>query len=535
MVLLTRLRSALRLLPRSSATYATSAASTSNLSPAKRNQSANVYVPQDLYRRIFIVTDPTLPVVTILEQWVQDGRTLSYNELVFVIKQLRSRKRYKNALEVSFWMSEKGYSEPRSSDFSLKLDLIAKVKGIEEAESYFDSIPNYLRTTDCYSTLLNCYAQVRDVDKAKRIMLQMRHLGFAGSTLARNALLNLYYQTQNYDKVENLLLEMKEEGIKFDRFTFSTLINTYAAKSDIEGIDKLLAQLEDDPSYSQHADWWSVYAVAANCYGKLGLHDKAFNALKKSEERLSSTIWKEAFPYLVTQYATIGKKEEVMRLWKIYKMDGKLLKRDYYSTVISSFLKLDDIELAKSIFEEWESRNRYFRNFFIPNMMIAAYSRKGNMEEAEAIVNRTIMKGGKPNLWTWSRLLLGYIPQRNFPMSVRCMKEAVSIYEVGCKWKPLPESLAAIFQYLKFNGDMEEAEDLIRLLSSKNIISLDVHNNLTSWIKDVESNVPAIDVLGGDSHKQTGEILEPEDDWNNLTSAFAINKMSRDDCQVGKS
>ncbi|QHO50963.1 hypothetical protein HN51_002740 [Arachis hypogaea] len=328
-------------------------------------------------------------------------------------------------------MSEKGYSEPGSADFSLRLNLIAKAKGIEEAKSYFDIIPKYSRAAECYSSHLNCYAQVRDVDKAEKIMLQMKHLGFARSTLARNTLLNLYYQTQNFDKVEIFLLEMKEEGIQFNRFTFVTLINTYAAKSDIEGIGKLLAQLEDNPSYSQHADWWSVYSVVANCYGKLGLRDKAFNVLKKSEERLSSTIWKEAFPYLVTQYATIGKKEEVMRLWNIYKMDGKLLKRDYYSAVISSFLKLDDIELAKSIFEEWESRNRYFKNSVIPNMMIAAYNRKGNMEEAEAIVNRTIMKGGKPNLWTWSGLLLGYIPQRNFPMVVRCMKEAVSICEVG--------------------------------------------------------------------------------------------------------
>ncbi|RYR50691.1 hypothetical protein Ahy_A07g037320 [Arachis hypogaea] len=99
-------------------------------------------------------------------------------------------------------------------------------------------------------------------------------------------------------------------------------------------------------------------------------------------------------------------------------------------------------------------------------------------------------------------------------MPVRCMKEAVSICEVGCKWRPLPESLAAIFQYLKFNRDMEETEDSIRLLSSKNIVSLDVHNKLMSWIKDVESNVPAIDVLGGDSHKQIGEISEPEEDGN---------------------
>ncbi|QHO07350.1 hypothetical protein S83_047252 [Arachis hypogaea] len=100
------------------------------------------------------------------------------------------------------------------------------------------------------------------------------------------------------------------------------------------------------------------------------------------------------------------------------------------------------------------------------------------------------------------------------------MKEAVSICEVGCKWRPLPESLAAIFQYLNFNGDMEETEDSIRLLSSTNIVSFDVYNKLMSWIEDVESNVAAIDVLGGDLHKQIGEISEPEEDRNTNNPDF---------------
>ncbi|MED6148503.1 hypothetical protein PIB30_053825 [Stylosanthes scabra] len=513
MVVLSRLKSVFRLLPRSSATYATSAASTSNFSPPKRTKGPTVFVPRDLYLPIFTAPDPTPSVVPILEQWVHDGRTLSYDVLVSVIKQLRLRKRYENALQVSFWMSEKGYCEPKSVDFGTRLDLIAKVKGIQEAESYFDSIPNHSRTGECYSSLLNCYARLRDVDKAERVMLQMKHLGFGRSTLARNCLLNLYYQTQNYDKAENLLLEMKQERINFDSYTFGTLINMYGAKSDIEGINKLLAQLEDDPSYSRHVDW-SPYAIAANWYIKLGLHDKAFNTLKKSEECLSYKFWKMAFPHLMTQYAAIGKKEEVMRLWDIYKMDGKLLNRDY-SAVIDSVLRLNDIELAKSIFEEWESRYQYFRSFFVHNKMITAYSRKGNMEAAEAILNRTIMKGGKPDSWTWSGLLLGYIQKNNLSKAVQSMKEAVSLYEVGHSWRPLPESLAAIFQYLKGNGDMEGAEDLIRLLSSKNLISLDVHNKLMSWIMDVESNEHAIDVLGDDSHKQTGEISEPEEDRSN--------------------
>ncbi|QHN96090.1 uncharacterized protein DS421_18g615380 [Arachis hypogaea] len=68
-----------------------------------------------------------------------------------------------------------------------------------------------------------------------------------------------------------------------------------------------------------------------------------------------------------------------------------------------------------------------------------------------------------------------------------------SVLLVEEMWRPLSEFFAAVFQYLKSNGDMEETEDSIR---------------------DVESNVPAIDVLGGNSHKQIGEILQPEEDGN---------------------
>ncbi|XLR14663.1 hypothetical protein S83_042601 [Arachis hypogaea] len=117
-------------------------------------------------------------------------------------------------------------------------------------------------------------------------MEKMRALGFARSILSRNVLLNLYYQTQNYDKLENLICEMQEEGINFNSYTFGTLISAYAATSKTEGIGKLLAQLEHNRIRYWHLDW-TVYAIAANCYRKQGLSDKAFNVLKKSERLIS--------------------------------------------------------------------------------------------------------------------------------------------------------------------------------------------------------------------------------------------------------
>ncbi|XP_016196111.1 pentatricopeptide repeat-containing protein At2g20710, mitochondrial [Arachis ipaensis] len=273
-------------------------------------------------------------------------------------------------------------------------------------------------------------------------MEKMRALGFATSILSRNVLLNLYYQTQNYDKLENLVCEMQEEGINFNSYTFGTLISAYAASSNTEGIDKLLAL-------------------------KQGLFEKAFNVLKNSERLITNKKRRVALTFLMTRYAAMIKKE-VMRLWKLLTTDGKLYSRDYLA-VIASVLKFEDFESAENIFKNWESKNQSF-DIRIPNVMIGAYSKKGNMEAAESVVDWTIINNGEPNSKTWSYLSSGYIEQDK--------------------------------------GDMEGAEELVRLLRNKDLVSLDVHKKLMNWIKDVESNVHAIDVLCGDSHKQTNGVSE---------------------------
>ncbi|KAL4375560.1 hypothetical protein AHAS_Ahas05G0294000 [Arachis hypogaea] len=92
------------------------------------------------------------------------------------------------------------------------------------------------------------------------------------------------------------------------------------------------------------------------------------------------------------------------------------------------------------------------------------------------------------------------------------------IVQIGSSWEQGLQD--GPFDDATFNKLVTETEDSIKLLSSKNIVSLDVHNKLMSWIKDVESNVPAIDVLRGDSHKQIGEISEPEKDENTNNPDF---------------
>ncbi|KAK7268195.1 hypothetical protein RIF29_20886 [Crotalaria pallida] len=517
---LPRLRGALSFFSHSATEYASfSSSSTLNLATAKKPsgvvsslRKCFPTVPFDvLYRRISPAGDPAVSMVPILEQWVKEGGDATPSGLSSIIKYLRTHRRFSHALEICAWMFEKKSFALGPKDFALRLDLIARVNGIEEAESYFDTIPNDLRTQYCFNTLLNCYIRVKDVYKAENIMQKMIELGSESASLSKNYLLNLYYQTQNYEKLKNLVHEMQEEGINLNKYTFGIMISAYAATSNTEGIDGLLEKLKSDPSLCLNPDW-NTYSIAANAYRKCGLFDKAFYFLKKSEELITYKTGKTALSFLMTQYAAIGKKEEVMRLWNLYKKDGKIYNTGFLS-VMASVLKFDDLASAEKIFEEWESAKMSF-DVRIPNLMIAAYSRKGLLEAAETVVNRTFMNGGKPNSKTWYYLSSGYLEQNNFLKAIEYMKDAISISEVGSGWAPFPDSLAVILEHLKAKGDEEGAEELTRLLRNKDLVSLEVHNRLMNWITDKASSTRVIDLLEGDSNSHTNEASELEEDRN---------------------
>lgn len=57
----------------------------------------------ELYRRIFPVQDGNVSVVPILDQWAAERRPVYQNGLQFIIRRLRSSKRYRHALQVIYF------------------------------------------------------------------------------------------------------------------------------------------------------------------------------------------------------------------------------------------------------------------------------------------------------------------------------------------------------------------------------------------------------------------------------------------------
>ncbi|XP_074282196.1 pentatricopeptide repeat-containing protein At2g20710, mitochondrial-like [Silene latifolia] len=445
-----------------------------------------------LYRRIAPLGNPNISIVPVLDQWLHEGRTFNLSCMRFIIKELRHYRRYNHALQVSEWMSEKRATLVTAADLAIRLNLMAKVHGIEEVENYFNSTPEEMRTLEVYTALLNCFSQAKCVEKSECVMQKVRELGFTLNTTPYNVMLGLYSQTGDREKLDALLAEMEAKKIKFDNFTYGTLLNAYGNYLDIDRFERILSKMESDPELDID---WMTYTVAAKHYLRAQLLDKALESLRKSEKLVAITKKKnEAYSAILTHYATAGKKEDVLRVWEECKM-CKVTNRDYMA-LMPSVLMFEDVETAEKILKEWESSN-LTKDIRVPNFLISTYCARGWTEKAEALLERVKSeKWQPPDAFTWFWMSFVYVKSNQMPKAVKALESALSEFHPNIKWKARQETMIACLKYLKDEGEFERLNALIDSLKDKCLISAKIHENLVEYISG-ECTIE--DVFLGDS------------------------------------
>lgn len=361
-------------------------------------------------------------------------------------------------VQVSEWMNKKGICAFSPTEHAVQLDLMGRVRGFPSAESYFNNLPNNDKTVKTYGALLNCYVRQRQTDKSLSHLQKMKEMGFASSPLTYNNIMCLYTNLSQYEKVPDVLTEMKKNNVYPDNFSYRICINSYGVQSDIKGMEKVLKEMERQPHITMD---WNTYAVAANFYIKAGMFDKAIEALKKSEERLDK---RDALSYnhLISLYAGLGNKAEVLRLWGLEKNDCKrYINRDYIN-MLDSLVKLGELEEAEKVLKDWESSGNTY-DFWVPNIVISGYSEKGLFEKAQAMLeglkNR---KGTGPN--SWGTVAAGYMDKGEMEKAVECMKAAISFHGNSKGWKPNDRVIGGILCWVGENGSLQDVEAFVESL-----------------------------------------------------------------------
>ncbi|XP_073127378.1 pentatricopeptide repeat-containing protein At4g21705, mitochondrial-like [Henckelia pumila] len=397
-------------------------------------------------------------IVQALDQWVAEGRKVHNREVLRLIRDLRSRKRFSQALQISEWISSNKAFTFSPGDRAVHLDLIGVVGGSQAAERYFDNLSEQEKDEKGYGALLSSYAREGLLVKTLLHMEKMKHRGYASSSLAYNNLMALYKKAGELEKVPEVLSEMKTNGVAPNNFSYRICINSFGERSDLIGMGKLLEEIESQPDISID---WATYSIVAYQFIKANDKEKALTYMKKLEEKIHGDA--TGYNHLISFYAHLGDKGEMMRLWVSQKIAcKKQINRDYI-TMISSLLKLGDVETAEALVKHWDSSCRYY-DFRVPNVLLIWYCQKGLVEKAEAMLRDFVQKGKKPTPNSWSIVSAGYLNIKNMAKAFECMKEALSAMERNMKWIPKPAEITTILEWLGDNGEFEQVEGFFQSL-----------------------------------------------------------------------
>ena len=430
-------------------------------------------------------------------------------------------------------MTESRFLKISPSDAAVRLDLIHKVHGLEQAENYFNNMSRKIKTYKVYAALLKCYVSKNCVHKAEATMQEMRNLGEPESSLPYNILIDLYTQNGEFDKIDLLMQEMEFKVIPHDKYTLRNRMSAYIAASDVSGMKKILNRMEDDPYL--YIDW-GAYSLAAGGYLKLGLIEEALAMLRKFEkevdkmgpksrkfekevDKMGPKSRKSALTFLLTLYSGTGYVEELYRVWNKYKPTNGMMD-DLYGCMIICLTKVDDIEGAERVFEEWESRCTVY-DFRAVNCILMAYCKKGLFEKAESILKKAV-KGRTLYPTSLGIVANGYVHSNQLPKAVEMLKRALRMSQKG--WMPNANTLAACLDYLKDQGDATGMEEIINLLKDMDVLSINTCQRLLSTCdaagesfsrvlcQNVNGSYPdeetnKLNTDGFSSDKETNEIL----------------------------
>lgn len=434
--------------------------------PSSRSNSAEERPPParslSLDSTLFPLGHPSTLLVPEIELWAARPRNLLRAvELQRIVKELRKRRRHRQALEVSEWMSLKGHVKFLPKDHAIHLDLIGQIHGVEAAETYFNNLSDKDKTEKPYGALLNCYARELLVDKALAHFRNMKELGFVFSTLPYNDLMGLYTRIGQHERVPSVMAEMKSNGIVPDNFSYRICINSYGTRADFFGLENTLEEMECEP---QIVVDWNTYAVVASNYIKGDLREKAYSALSKAEAKLDKQD-PDAYRHLISLYGNLGDKSEAKRLWAVQMSNCKrYINRDYMN-MLSVLVKLDEITEAEDLLKEWESSQNSF-DFRVPNVLLTGYRQKALLDKAEMLLDGFLKKGKTPPSTSWGIVAIGYAEKGDVAKAYEMTKNALSVHAPNTGWIPRPSMLEMILKYLGDEGEVKDVEAFVSLLKA---------------------------------------------------------------------
>ncbi|KAL7225491.1 hypothetical protein ACSBR1_020793 [Camellia fascicularis] len=404
--------------------------------------------PKRAFSTLFqaIVDAPGLSVQSTLDKYVEEGNDLSRSEISLAMLNLRKRQMYVRALQLSEWLESTKQLDFVERDYASRLDLIAKVRGLQKAENYVEKIPKSSRGEVIYRTLLANCVSANDVKKTEEVFNKMRDLEFPITCFACNQLLILYRRF-NKKKIADVLLLMEKENVKPTLFTYKFLIETKGQSNEITGMDQIFETMKADgiePDLDTHA-------ILAKHYVSGGLNEKAAAVLKEMEgDNIKEKRW--ACRALLPLYASLGKSDEVGRIWKVCESNPKL---EECMAAILAWGKLKKIEEAEAVFDRMSKTWKRLSSKHYCTLL-KVYADNKMLNKGKDLVKRMVDSGSRIDPLTLDALVRLYVGAGEVEKADSILQKAIQQSQM----KPMFGSYMSILDQYAKRGDIHNSEKM---------------------------------------------------------------------------
>ncbi|XP_057800849.1 pentatricopeptide repeat-containing protein At4g02820, mitochondrial [Salvia miltiorrhiza] len=421
-----------------------------------------------LGRRMFALVYSKRSAVVAIRKWKEEGRAVQKYELNRIVRELRSLKRHKHALEVCEWMRTQEDMKLMSGDYAIHLDLIAKVRGLNSAEKFFVDLPENMIDPITCSALLHTYVHCKESEKAEALMKKMSENDYLKSPVPYNHMLSLYVSTEQLEKIPKIIKEVKKVTSP-DIVTYNLWLAACASQDAVETARKVFRELSE----AKIEPDWVTHSTMASMYIKNSFREEAESALKDMEKKASRKV-RVAYASLISLHTALGNKNDIRGIWKKMKATFRKLNDVEYTCMITSLLKLKEFQEAEKLYDEWESVSPT-KDSRVPNLLLAAYINNEQMHKAETFYTRMVESKIVPGYTTWELLTWGYLKQRQVDKVVDCFKKAIRSVR---QWDPDEKLVQAVLALVEEFGDVEVAENMLSTLGRVGYVNTEIYNSL---------------------------------------------------------
>ncbi|XP_022743376.1 pentatricopeptide repeat-containing protein At1g80270, mitochondrial-like [Durio zibethinus] len=393
-----------------------------------------------------IVSAPGLSVHKALDKWLEEGKDLSRAEISVAMLNLRKRRMYGRALQLSEWLEAKKQLDFVERDYASRLDLISKLRGLQKAEYYIQTVPNSFRGEVIYRTLLANCVVANNLKKAEEVFNKMKDLELPITSFACNQLL-LLYKRLDKKKITDVLLLMEKENVKPSLFTYRILIDVKGLSNDISGMDQIVETMKAEGIEPDIP----IQSILAKHYVSGGLVEKALEVLKEMEgDNIKEN--RGACQFLLSVYAELGKADEVERIWNVCESNPRF---EEYLAAIQAWGKLSKIEEAEAVFDRMLKALRKLPAKCYA-ILLKVYSNHKMLQKGKDLVRRMEDNGVQIGPLTWDALVKLYVEAGEVEKADSILLKASQQNQV----KPLFSSFMVVMEQYSKRGDIHNSEKL---------------------------------------------------------------------------